>query len=104
MTHFVEFTGAPVAYAFGHAIPAGTYGQQCGEYSGLVLVRVTARDGAAQIVRVPPAAIRPANPSAIVRCEVSWLGNQSGERLTMGDGSIWFHPYSGGAPIRERQA
>lgn len=27
-----------------------------------------------------------------------------GERLEMADGSIWFHPYSGGAPICERKS
>lgn len=25
-----------------------------------------------------------------------------GERLTMSDGTAWFHPFNGGAPIRER--
>ncbi len=24
-----------------------------------------------------------------------------GERLTMADGTIWFHPFNGGAPVRE---
>ena len=24
-----------------------------------------------------------------------------GERLTMADGAIWFHPFNGGAPVRE---
>ena len=28
----------------------------------------------------------------------------SGELLTMRDGSVWFHPYSGSAPIKEKGA
>lgn len=27
-----------------------------------------------------------------------WDALQSGEKLTMADGSVWFHPYSGGQP------
>lgn len=27
-----------------------------------------------------------------------------GELLTMSDGSVWFHPYNGSAPRREREA
>ena len=26
-----------------------------------------------------------------------------GKRLYMADGSVWFHPYSGGTPIQERR-
>lgn len=28
--------------------------------------------------------------------------NGQGARLVMADGSIWFHPYNGGAPVKER--
>lgn len=42
--------------------------------------------------------------SAIVSIEVGSLYvrevNRPGETLTMGDGARWFHPYSGGAPVR----
>jgi hypothetical protein len=26
--------------------------------------------------------------------------NAPGEKLTMADGSVWFHPYTGGSPTR----
>ena len=40
---------------------------------------------------------RPAD-EAIVACETV---PGKGERLTMADGSIWLHPFNGGAPVRE---
>ena len=37
------------------------------------------------------------DPTAIVKSEAV----TGGERLTMDDGSVWHHPYSGGAPVKE---
>lgn len=31
----------------------------------------------------------------------NWIERRSGARLYMRDGTVWFHPYSGGAPVCE---
>lgn len=42
--------------------------------------------------------------AVIVSVSVVWRNSGPGELLTMSDGSVWFHPYGGGAPVREREA
>lgn len=42
----------------------------------------------------------PRSAAEIIRQEGWRLGDKAGELLTMGDGSRWFHPWSGGAPTQ----
>lgn len=39
----------------------------------------------------------PSTPT-VEKCETV----TGGERLTMSDGATWFHPFNGGAPVREK--
>ena len=42
------------------------------------------------------------NGAAIVSAQ--HVGDAPGVRICMGDGSVWFHPYGGGAPVCEKPA
>jgi hypothetical protein len=115
MNAFKEWSPAALAYALGYRIDLRGGGNGV---RTIYLVGPTGRarptsharacDALARLARwrgfnpdAPPAW----HPRALVNGSEQITGREvvpgKGERLTMGNGSTWLHPFNGGAPVRE---